>query len=307
MAGAAPARRSRRWGGTCRARSAPAGRRRWAARRTARPRATRPGSARRRSTRCSRSWTSWRRVTRRPTPRASSPTSRARAAHERAGSADGVNLLTFHRAKGLEWDAVFLPSLEEGILPIRQAKDDEAAVAEERRLLYVGITRARESPRAVVGGAARDARPRGAPPAEPLPAGPAAAARHPDHARCPARRPGAPGPRPRRCATTRCSRRSAPGGRPGPATDAMPPYVIAHDATLAAIAEDRPRTLAAPAAGQGDGTGEAREVRRRDPGRDRGGAGDRGSGRALVDTTTPPAGPAASSARDDGRGTTAGR
>jgi DNA helicase-2/ATP-dependent DNA helicase PcrA len=67
----------------------------------------------------------------------------ARAAHEREGSADGVNLLTYHRAKGLEWDAVFLPSLEEGILPIRQAKDDEAALAEERRLLYVGITRAR--------------------------------------------------------------------------------------------------------------------------------------------------------------------
>ncbi|MEA2519988.1 MAG: ATP-dependent helicase UvrD/PcrA, partial [Chloroflexota bacterium] len=66
-----------------------------------------------------------------------------RAAHERNGSSDGVNLLTYHRAKGLEWDAVFLPMLEEGTLPIRQAADDEAALAEERRLLYVGITRAR--------------------------------------------------------------------------------------------------------------------------------------------------------------------
>jgi DNA helicase II / ATP-dependent DNA helicase PcrA len=66
-----------------------------------------------------------------------------RAAHERAGAVDGVNLLTYHRAKGLEWDAVFLPMLEEGSLPIRQALDDDAALAEERRLLYVGITRAR--------------------------------------------------------------------------------------------------------------------------------------------------------------------
>ena len=66
-----------------------------------------------------------------------------RAAHERDGSSDGINLLTYHRAKGLEWDAVFLPMLEDGTLPIRQAFDDVEALAEERRLLYVGITRAR--------------------------------------------------------------------------------------------------------------------------------------------------------------------
>jgi DNA helicase-2/ATP-dependent DNA helicase PcrA len=67
----------------------------------------------------------------------------ARAAAEAQGSADGVNLLTLHRAKGLEWDAVVLPGLEEGTLPIRQAADDLDALAEERRLLYVGLTRAR--------------------------------------------------------------------------------------------------------------------------------------------------------------------
>ena len=59
------------------------------------------------------------------------------------GSDDqGVHLLTYHRAKGLEFDAVFLPGVEERELPVRQAKTDEA-VAEERRLLYVGITRAK--------------------------------------------------------------------------------------------------------------------------------------------------------------------
>jgi len=54
----------------------------------------------------------------------------------------GIHLLTYHRAKGLEFDAVFLPRLEDKELPARQAKTP-AALAEERRLLYVGLTRAR--------------------------------------------------------------------------------------------------------------------------------------------------------------------
>ncbi len=64
------------------------------------------------------------------------------SAVEAGGEASGVELLTYHRAKGLEWEAVFLPALEEGTLPIRQAKEP-IEIAEERRLLYVGITRAR--------------------------------------------------------------------------------------------------------------------------------------------------------------------
>jgi DNA helicase II / ATP-dependent DNA helicase PcrA len=65
-----------------------------------------------------------------------------RSAIEAGGTATGVELLTYHRAKGLEWDAVFLPALEEGTLPIRQSTAPNE-LAEERRLLYVGITRAR--------------------------------------------------------------------------------------------------------------------------------------------------------------------
>lgn len=66
-----------------------------------------------------------------------------RASAQHAPTVEGVTLASLHAAKGLEWDAVFLAGVSEGLMPISLAETDEA-VAEERRLLYVGITRARE-------------------------------------------------------------------------------------------------------------------------------------------------------------------
>ncbi|MDX2141864.1 MAG: UvrD-helicase domain-containing protein [Rhodospirillaceae bacterium] len=59
---------------------------------------------------------------------------------------DGVTLMTLHSAKGLEFDAVFLPGWEEEIFPNRRALDEggQASLEEERRLAYVGLTRTRQ-------------------------------------------------------------------------------------------------------------------------------------------------------------------
>ncbi|MFF3673508.1 ATP-dependent DNA helicase UvrD2 [Streptomyces sp. NPDC002120] len=65
-----------------------------------------------------------------------------RKAAQHAPTVQGVTLASLHAAKGLEWDAVFLVGLTDGMLPITYAKTDEQ-VEEERRLLYVGVTRAR--------------------------------------------------------------------------------------------------------------------------------------------------------------------
>ncbi len=62
---------------------------------------------------------------------------------DRSGG-DAVEIVTFHAAKGLEWSVVHVAGLEEGFVPIHHAKDSDDDLDEERRLLYVALTRARD-------------------------------------------------------------------------------------------------------------------------------------------------------------------
>ncbi len=178
-----------------------------------------------------------------------------RRAAERAGSADGVNLLTYHRAKGLEWDAVALPALEEGLLPIRQAFDDDELLAEEGRLLYVGITRARRhlsiswaAERETRGRTTRrepsrflaDLRPRGEHRVTQLPDRFAAdqGARRTASKAAAANPYGVADDDPLYAALRAWRTARA-------REDAVPPYVVFHDQTLAAIADVKPPSAAA--------------------------------------------------------------
>jgi DNA helicase-2/ATP-dependent DNA helicase PcrA len=131
----------------------------------------------------------------------------------------GVHLLTLHRAKGLEWDAVFLPRIEEKELPSRLSKTDDE-IAEERRLLYVGLTRARTHLIVTwAGQPSRFLRELGV-------AAPAKSAR-PVEADLP--------PVYRALKDWRLERSQA---------DGVPAYVVFHDATLAEIVRTGPRTPA---------------------------------------------------------------
>jgi len=68
---------------------------------------------------------------------------------DRGSAADSVQVMTLHQAKGLEFPLVFLPGWEEGVFPSQRSMDEkgEKGLEEERRLAYVGITRAREEAR----------------------------------------------------------------------------------------------------------------------------------------------------------------
>jgi len=130
----------------------------------------------------------------------------------------GVHLLTLHGAKGLEFDAVFLPRVEERELPIKLAKTDDE-IAEERRLLYVGMTRAKHHLALTWSG--RPSR---------FLAELGIATRPPPQRRAP--EPDDP----LYSALKRWRRERA-------TADEHPPYVVFHNTTLAEIAARRPRDL----------------------------------------------------------------
>ena len=154
--------------------------------------------------------------------------------------ARGVNLLTLHRAKGLEFDAVFLPRLLNGELPFRSGRS-KADVEEERRLLYVGITRARRHlfltwPLDARGGVSPFV-------GELLADGGAAMARESAAAKRPSASPA--GARPAvvvAAGDVPVLEALKQWRRDRAKTDGVPAYVVFHDATLAAIAERRPRS-----------------------------------------------------------------
>lgn len=168
-----------------------------------------------------------------------------RAEAQNAPTMDGVTLASLHAAKGLEWDAVFLVGLSDGLMPISMATTPEQ-VAEERRLLYVGITRAREhlalsyARARTVGGRGSRRHSRfltGMWPEDERPGGMPAGARTGTKAK----RSGAPDevdPADRELFERLREWRSSLA-----AEISKPAYTVLHDTTLAAIATAKPRDL----------------------------------------------------------------
>ncbi|HEU5033406.1 MAG TPA: ATP-dependent DNA helicase UvrD2 [Mycobacteriales bacterium] len=167
-----------------------------------------------------------------------------RADAQHAPAVEGVTLASLHAAKGLEWDAVFLVGLVDGTLPITHATTAEQ-VAEEKRLLYVGITRSRRhlhlswSAARAAGGQRRRKPSRfldGLRPKPPRGAGVDGAGRD-----------ARPAPKPK--ATDALAPADEPlfealreWRRAAAEAAEMPPYIVFSDRTLVAIATARPAT-----------------------------------------------------------------
>jgi DNA helicase II / ATP-dependent DNA helicase PcrA len=141
---------------------------------------------------------------------------RARFDH---GAEGGVHLLTLHRAKGLEFEAVFIPRVEEKELPCKQSLRVPGALSEERRLLYVGMTRAKRH--LVVAWSGKPSRFLEELGVEARPQRPRAAAEPDD--------PTYVALKEWRLKRSR--------------SDDVPAYVVFHNSTLAEIAARRPRTI----------------------------------------------------------------
>lgn len=162
-----------------------------------------------------------------------------RAEAQHAPVVDGVTLASLHAAKGLEWDAVFLVGLVDGTLPITHATTPEQ-VAEEKRLFYVGITRARRHlalswALARAAGGRRGRKPSRfldglRPAAAPVPVDRGRTGRKPK-----ATDDLAPADQPLFAALREWRRSTAEAA-------AVPPYVVFSDRTLVALATERPTT-----------------------------------------------------------------
>ncbi len=162
----------------------------------------------------------------------------ARANAQHAPTVQGVTLASLHSAKGLEWDAVFLVGLTDTTVPIQHATT-EAQIAEERRLLYVGITRARERLALSWALARSPGQRRGRRPSRFLdglrPSNAGAAAPKPAKTKSPAPE-AADAELFGRLRAWRKAQADAQGS---------PPYIVFSDATLVAIADARPASAAA--------------------------------------------------------------
>jgi DNA helicase-2/ATP-dependent DNA helicase PcrA len=155
-----------------------------------------------------------------------------RAAAQHAPTVQGVTLASLHSAKGLEWDAVFLVGLTDTTVPIQHATTP-AQIAEERRLLYVGITRARQQLALSWALARSPGQRRGRRPSRFLD-GLRPASRRPDPV-LPKKRAAAP-----EAADAELFGRLRAWRKAQADAQSVPAYVVFNDATLVAIADAQP-------------------------------------------------------------------